>query len=197
MVSAPITYYQLLHVDPSAAPEVIQAAYRTLMGRLRMHPDLGGRPELAQQLNDAYATLRDPARRLAYDLHVARMRGGLVTTRSGTNTYSIAAVAAPRSSARHHCRRACHNRAVVAQSRGHGPVTAQLLDLSAGGARLRLPAHSTPSGIIAVQCPEFAARGRVAWSRPDTCAATDSVEIGLQFEGLTLHATHFLLSTYA
>ena len=35
-------YYRLLQVQPDAAPEVIKASYRTLMQKLRLHPDLGG-----------------------------------------------------------------------------------------------------------------------------------------------------------
>lgn len=60
-------YYALLHVDPAAPGEVIRASYRTLMQQLRAHPDLGGDHEAAAQLNAAYATLKDPARRAQYD----------------------------------------------------------------------------------------------------------------------------------
>ena len=60
-------HYRLLHVQPEAPVEVIKASYRTLMSRLRMHPDLGGSHEEAALINEAYAVLCDPALRADYD----------------------------------------------------------------------------------------------------------------------------------
>jgi curved DNA-binding protein CbpA len=60
-------HYRVLHVQPEAPLEVIKASYRTLMGRLRVHPDLGGNTAQAAMVNDAWAVLSDPARRSAYD----------------------------------------------------------------------------------------------------------------------------------
>ena len=60
--------YKVLQVDPSAEPEVIQAAYRRL-GRL-YHPDTNPSPdahEVMSELNRAYEVLGDPARRAEYD----------------------------------------------------------------------------------------------------------------------------------
>jgi len=57
--------YRILQVDPAAEDVVIHAAYRALMKR--HHPDRGGSTVTAEQLNRAYATLRDPDRRQAYD----------------------------------------------------------------------------------------------------------------------------------
>ncbi len=59
--------YRILYVQPEAPPEVIAAAYRCLMTKLRHHPDLGGDHEMAVRINQAYAVLSDPARRKAYD----------------------------------------------------------------------------------------------------------------------------------
>ena len=61
-------YYQLLQVSPGAHPEVVRAAYRTLLRVLGKHPDLGGTDRDAQLIIDAYQTLSDPERRRAYDL---------------------------------------------------------------------------------------------------------------------------------
>lgn len=61
-------YYRILHVQPEAPAEVIRASYRTLMGTLRGHPDLGGDHAAAVLINEAYQVLSDPARRAAYDL---------------------------------------------------------------------------------------------------------------------------------
>ncbi len=58
--------YRLLQVDPSAEPEVIRAVYLCLAKRY--HPDAGsGDAGRMVEFNEAYAVLRDPARRAAYD----------------------------------------------------------------------------------------------------------------------------------
>ena len=58
-------YYRLLNVQSDAAPGVIKAAYRALVAA--HHPDVGGDPDAAALLNEAYAVLSTPARRAAYD----------------------------------------------------------------------------------------------------------------------------------
>lgn len=60
--------YRILHVQPEAPTEIIKASYRALMSSLRVHPDLGGDPARAAEVNHAYAVLTDPERRRAYDL---------------------------------------------------------------------------------------------------------------------------------
>ncbi len=62
-----VDYYELLQVHPRASPEMIKKAYRTLMGEMGAHPDLGGDEERAKLLNEAYAVLGDPDLRRAYD----------------------------------------------------------------------------------------------------------------------------------
>jgi hypothetical protein len=64
-------YYRILQVDQAAHPEIIRAAYRTLLRVLGRHPDLGGNHDDATMLNEAYATLSDSDRRSAYDLWLA------------------------------------------------------------------------------------------------------------------------------
>lgn len=61
-------YYRILQVQPDAPNEVIKASYRTLMKRLKCHPDLGGTHPLAALVNDAYQTLSHPRKRDEYDL---------------------------------------------------------------------------------------------------------------------------------
>lgn len=65
-------YYRVLHVHPLAHPAVITAAYRAL-ARL-LHPDQTGAPteQPMARVNGAYAVLRDPERRRAYDEARAR-----------------------------------------------------------------------------------------------------------------------------
>ncbi|MDX1519063.1 MAG: DnaJ domain-containing protein [Gammaproteobacteria bacterium] len=60
-------YYRLLRVQPDASPAVIRNNYRTLLQKLRLHPDLGGDHWNASLLNIAYNTLRHAQRREAYD----------------------------------------------------------------------------------------------------------------------------------
>ena len=60
-------YYEVLEVNSAANAEVIHAAYRALMSSMRKHPDLGGNPEEAKVINEAYDTLRDPVKRTYYD----------------------------------------------------------------------------------------------------------------------------------
>ena len=60
--------YKVLHVDPEADPDVIEAAYGVLTSKLNPRTDLTGTHEVRlAELNRAYATLRDRAARLAYD----------------------------------------------------------------------------------------------------------------------------------
>lgn len=68
-------FYRLLKVQPDAPKEVIQASYRTLMQKLKYHPDLGGDEWNAALLNEACATLTDAEKRAAYD----REQAGLHT----------------------------------------------------------------------------------------------------------------------
>ena len=78
-------YYQILGVSPDAEPEVINAAYRAMMRKY--HPDhyVGSKDEAqkrAKEINEAYATLRDPTSRHDYDLLNGR-RASASTSQSG------------------------------------------------------------------------------------------------------------------
>lgn len=72
-MTSPGDYYRILQVDPSADYEVVEAAFRRLARKY--HPDLNpgeGAGATMRQLNEAYAVLKDPARRAEYD----RQRAG-------------------------------------------------------------------------------------------------------------------------
>ena len=60
-------YYRILNVQPDAPVDIIRSNYRTLLQKLRLHPDLGGVTQQATVINEAYHVLRDPERRTAYD----------------------------------------------------------------------------------------------------------------------------------
>ena len=78
--------YELLQVSENADQEIIQAAYRRLV--LRYHPDRSSEPnaaEMTQRLNDAYAILSDPERKVQYD---RERRGRTSSSSSGTGQAS-------------------------------------------------------------------------------------------------------------
>ncbi len=61
-------YYQNLHVDPNADVEIIEVAYKRLARK--SHPDTNSSPNATaqmQEINEAYATLKDAFKRSQYD----------------------------------------------------------------------------------------------------------------------------------
>lgn len=64
-------YYKILEVSPTATEAEIKRSYRRLV-RLH-HPDLNkqARDIHIKRLNEAYAVLRDPIKRAAYDAELA------------------------------------------------------------------------------------------------------------------------------
>ncbi|MGZ8530003.1 MAG: DnaJ domain-containing protein [Candidatus Binatia bacterium] len=60
-------YYIILRVQHNASVDTIKASYRTLMVTMKMHPDLGGDHDVAAQINEAYAVLKDESKRVKYD----------------------------------------------------------------------------------------------------------------------------------
>jgi curved DNA-binding protein CbpA len=75
-------YYALLLVHPEAPVEIIRASYRTLMQQLKAHPDLGGDHAAAAAINAAYAVLKDPTQRAAYDAELAHRAAAGRATRA-------------------------------------------------------------------------------------------------------------------
>lgn len=66
------THYDNLKVTRGAPAEVIRAAYKALSQRY--HPDRNPNPDaqrIMRIINDAYAVLGDPDRRMAYDRELA------------------------------------------------------------------------------------------------------------------------------
>lgn len=60
-------YYRILNVQPDASLEIIKNNYRTLLQKLKLHPDLGGKHWNASAINEAYNVLRNPTKRAEYD----------------------------------------------------------------------------------------------------------------------------------
>jgi len=83
-------HYRVLHVQADAPVEVIKASWRTLMSRLRQHPDLGGSHAQAVMVNEAWAVLGDPDRRAAYDLQRRQVTAALLAGDGGRSALSPA-----------------------------------------------------------------------------------------------------------
>ncbi|MGH2617013.1 MAG: J domain-containing protein [Thermomicrobiales bacterium] len=69
------TYYQTLQVDPSADPEVIDAAFRRLA--MKYHPDTSTDPEASvrmREIIEARECLGDSERRIKYDRSIGIVR---------------------------------------------------------------------------------------------------------------------------
>jgi curved DNA-binding protein len=58
-------YYSILGVGRNASQDEIKRAYRKLA--MKHHPDRGGDTQTLAQINEAYDTLKDPAKRQQYD----------------------------------------------------------------------------------------------------------------------------------
>jgi hypothetical protein len=81
-------YYALLGLHPSASPLEIRRAYRELSKRY--HPDTTDLPAATatvkfQQLNEAYANLSNPERRVAYDQQIGYSRINVIQAPPGLN----------------------------------------------------------------------------------------------------------------
>ncbi|MBF2036242.1 MAG: J domain-containing protein [Leptolyngbyaceae cyanobacterium T60_A2020_046] len=75
------THYDLLGIKPTASPQEIRRAYRDLSKRY--HPDTTNLPaDVAkakfQVLNEAYAVLSSPEKRLAYDYQIGYSRMAVI-----------------------------------------------------------------------------------------------------------------------
>ncbi|NET73930.1 MAG: DnaJ domain-containing protein [Sphaerospermopsis sp. SIO1G2] len=82
------TYYTLLGLHPSASVVDIRRAYRELSKQY--HPDTTELPATVatnkfQQINEAYATLSHPERRLSYDLKIGYSRFGVIQAPTDLN----------------------------------------------------------------------------------------------------------------
>ncbi|MGM3306899.1 J domain-containing protein [Anabaena sp. WFMT] len=86
--SGKTTYYSLLGLHPSASVINIRRAYRELSKQY--HPDTTELPATVatakfQQINEAYATLSHPERRLSYDLKIGYSRFGVIQAPTDLN----------------------------------------------------------------------------------------------------------------
>jgi hypothetical protein len=82
-----VDYYALLGVDRGASVAEIRSAY--LSRAKAAHPDVGGTADRFHQLQQAYQTLRDPARRADYDRATAPLRSSSATLRPRSATVPV------------------------------------------------------------------------------------------------------------
>src|SRR5437773_2301300 len=89
------TYYRQMMLAEIADEEIISTVYRKLAQRF--HPDVDPSPEAARrmaEINEAYATLRDPERRRKYDEWLAsrrdRRRGDRLVIHQGDIAFGTA-----------------------------------------------------------------------------------------------------------
>ncbi|GAB4370394.1 MAG: hypothetical protein Kow00121_11080 [Elainellaceae cyanobacterium] len=82
------TYYDRLNLHPTASVQEIRRAYRELSKQY--HPDTTSLPQATatakfQELNEAYATLSSPEKRVAYDLKIGYSRVSVIQSRWDLN----------------------------------------------------------------------------------------------------------------
>ena len=98
-----MSHYDTLEVSPQASPEVIRAAYKSLMQRF--HPDKNpGNGAIAQRaglITLAYDTLSDPAKRAAYDHSLEAARQSDSATPRGATARRVRAPAPSQAVGRH------------------------------------------------------------------------------------------------
>jgi hypothetical protein len=89
VITSKSSYYALLGLHPSASPLEIRRAYRELSKYY--HPDTTDLPTATattkfQQLNEAYATLSNPERRVLYDQKIGYSRLNVIQAPPNLNT---------------------------------------------------------------------------------------------------------------
>lgn len=187
-------YYRILHVQPDAPTEIIKSSYRTLMQKLRMHPDLGGDQWSATLINEAYETLMDQARRTEYDRHAgdAASASGSVTGRLPACVYCrtahghageipreamCAACGSPLQPVAQQCMETVGKRATNRLARRYpltffhgwplqGPFSGESRDISLGGLQFAAVGAVTGSQLLKLSCDPLSAVVRVIACTP-------------------------------
>ncbi|HLO92744.1 MAG TPA: DnaJ domain-containing protein, partial [Burkholderiaceae bacterium] len=97
-----MSHYETLEVHERASPEVVRAAYRSLIQRF--HPDR--RPDdpaaaaRAAALTEAYEVLSDPARRADYDRWLAGQRAAAAPPSASASASARASATTARGASR-------------------------------------------------------------------------------------------------
>ncbi len=162
MAEAYPNYYAILGVAPDADRPAIRESFRRAMHAARKHPDLGGDHAEAALLGEAYAVLRDPQRRLAYDrLYLQHC----TTAAAAAPTPATVPVAGAE---RRVMPRMRYHGMLLLPSEGHSGLTGQCCDLSRDGCSFRTlrPLRTGDElPIIFQDDPGFRLIGRIRWAR--------------------------------
>jgi curved DNA-binding protein CbpA len=219
--------YRLLQVQPDASVEVIRASYRTLMLKLKQHPDLGGSAEAAAILNEAYEVLSDPDRRTAYDKELCSCYGRppdgshrrpLVTIFCPVCTRLLVrkphpgercpTCASPLQSDKLEIQQRTYQRA-VARTQKHEeisyfstwpgkPQKAKMNDFSPQGMRFLCEERLEPGTVLKISCPLLEASAWVTNMQKDRIDGQSQYAIGVSFLAVTfLESRGSFLSTSA
>ena len=84
-------YYQILEVSPFATYQEIKSNYRRLSKKF--HPDVSLEPEEKfQEIYEAYCILKDPLKRLKYNLSLNKSRQKMIVPSNNSGLYNLAAL---------------------------------------------------------------------------------------------------------
>lgn len=150
------TYYEVLGLDRLAPADQIRDAYRLLAKRY--HPDVNQDSELGAQLtralNEAYETLRDPARRRAYDRELDRQSRADAPARAARIEHNITQEVRLRVD--EFLRGASVNvRVKDPAQQTEENYRVEVPAMTAPGARLRVPRHSPAQGNLVLRLKIF------------------------------------------
>jgi hypothetical protein len=208
-------YYRLLQVQPDAPVEIIRAAYRTMMLKLKHHPDLGGSAPDASDLNEAYEVLSDPGRRGTYDkelyLRYTKHQGApdktpLITVfcpvckrplaRKPQHGARCATCQSPLRSEKSAERRQSYERAVARMKRSDKvdyytvwPRAKQgtMIDFSPRGMRFQCPEKIPPETVLKIRCDLCDASATVTNVQESLVGGTKLFSIGIVFLAVSFH----------
>ncbi len=182
-------HYETLEVSQNASPEVLRAAYKSLMQRFHpdKHPDDSAIASRASRIAQAYAVLSEPGPRAAYDARLRQQQGQALAPR---------AYAPPRPTAAGSHR----SSAPAAPSNWYVWLLAMVI-LASGGLMLVLSRHTPsappPRDARTLPRPPEAPPGAES---PPTAAATNAPAPDIRHMALLASDLHVLLSdsdTYA
>jgi curved DNA-binding protein CbpA len=165
-----------------AKPQELRRAWKHLLQNQRKHPDLGGSEDEASLINEAYAVLKDPTRRTAYDrLYLAYVAGA---DSDGVNGN------APAKNRRRVKRVEYVNEVYIQKQSAEASTPAQTQDISLYGLRLRTTHKLKSHDMLQVsfaQDPGFVIQGTVQWHRMIPQLFGHPIyEAGLEFKGMQM-----------
>lgn len=184
------SHYHVLQVAHDASSEVICAAYRTVMSKLRAHPDLGGDASLAALINEAYDTLRDPGRRALYDASLPAARQ-LSQRLPDPQQWIRPSGHKPRRNQR----RLVQGKTAWLSGFGLSNSTQiVLIDISPNGAKILFPRDSHLPPSIRLLGEDFEAEGRIVWRKRRSRTVPLWSEAGIAFFHFTAVAPRMFIS---